>query len=62
MILDLVNQIVVEGHIPVEWKLRTIINCYKRKSNSLERGKYSRLKLADQILRIAERVIEKLIR
>ena len=32
------------------------------KGNSLERGNYRELKLKDYILKIAERVIEKLIR
>ena len=25
---DLVNQIIVEGVIPAEWKLSTFVNCY----------------------------------
>ena len=29
MITDLLNQIVIEGVIPAEWKLRTVINCYQ---------------------------------
>ena len=62
MILDLVNQIIVEGVIPVERKLSTIKNCYKGKEYSIERGNYKGLKLTDQILRIAERTIEKFIR
>ena len=35
---------------------------YKGKGNSLERGNYRGLKLTDQILKIAEKNIEKLIR
>ena len=56
MILDLVNQIIVEGDIPAEKEL------FKRKVNSLEIGNYRGLKLTDQILKTAERIIEKLIR
>ena len=37
MILDLVNQIIVEGVIPVERKLSTIKNCYKGKEYSIEK-------------------------
>ena len=37
MITDLVNQIIVEGVIPVEWKLSTIVNCCYRKGDGLER-------------------------
>ena len=47
MIKDLVNQIIVEGSIPAEWEPSTIVNCYKEKANSLERGNYKGLKLAD---------------
>ena len=61
MITDLLNQIIIEGVIPAEWKLRTVINCYQGKSGSLERGNYRGVKLTVQILRI-DRIIEKLIR
>ena len=42
---DLVNQIIVEGTIPGEWEFNAIINRYKGKGNSLERGNYRVLKL-----------------
>ena len=48
------NQI-IGGVIPAEWELNTIVNCYKEKGDSLERGNYRGLKLTDQILKIAER-------
>ena len=63
MITDLVNQITAEVVLPVEGEFSTIlINCYKRKSDSLKKGNYRGLKLTDQILKMAERIIEKLIR
>ena len=62
MMTGLTNQIIAERAIPAEWERNTIVNCYKRKDNSLERGNYGGLKLADQILKKAERIIEKLIR
>ena len=55
IILDLVNQIIVEGDIPAEKEL------FKRNVNSLEIGNCRGLKLTDQILKTAERIIEKLI-
>ena len=61
MITDLVNQIIV-GFIPEEWEPRTIENCFKGKGDSLERESYRGVILTDQILKIAERIIEKLIR
>ena len=50
------------GVIPTECKNSTIVSCYKRKGDCLERGNYSGLNLTDQILKIFERIIEKLIR
>ena len=52
----------IGGVIPAEWELNTIVNCHKEKGDSLERGNYRGLKLTDQILKISERNIEKLIR
>ena len=40
MITDLVNQIMVEGVIPAERKLSTIVNCYQGRGDSFERGNY----------------------
>ena len=61
MITDLVNQITVQGVISAEWQL--IVNCYKEKGDALERENYrGGLKLTDQILKIAEKVLETLIR
>ena len=38
IITDLVNQIIVEGGvIQAEWELRSVVNGYKGKRNSLER-------------------------
>ena len=62
VITDLVNRIVVEGVIPAEWELSTIVNCYKGKGDSSERGSYRVLKLTDQVLKIAEGITGKLIR
>ena len=47
MITDVVNQIIAEGVIPAECELSTIVNCYKEKGDSLERGYYRRLKLTE---------------
>ena len=61
MITDLINQIIV-GVNPVEWELSTIVNGYKDKGDSLERGNYRGLKLTVQILKIADRFIQKMTR
>ena len=61
MITELANQIIAEGVIVAEWELSTIVNCYKGKSDSLEKN-YRRMKLTDHILKTAVRIIEELIR
>ena len=58
---DLLNQIIV-GVLGAEWELSTIANCYKEKGDSLEKENYRGLELTDQILKIADRIIEKFMR
>ena len=55
MIANLISQITL-GVSPAEWELGTIVDHYKRKGGTLERGNYRGLKLTDQILKIDERV------
>ena len=62
MITDVVNQIIVEGIVPAEWELSTIVNFYKEKGDAVERGNHQGLKLTDHILKIAEGVMQKLIK
>ena len=62
MIIGLVNRIIVEGIIPTELEISTIVNYFKGKGGSIERRNYRELKLTDQVLEIAERITEKLIR
>ena len=62
VITDSVNQIIVEGVVPIEEEHNTILNCYKGKRDALERGNYMGLKLTDWILETAGCVSEKLIR
>lgn len=62
MITNLVNLIIQEGKIPEEWNLSFIINYYKGKGDSLERGNYRGLKVLDQVLKIVEHVFEAIIR
>ena len=53
MLTDAVNQILT----PAEWALSTIVNCCKGKGDSSERGDCRGLKLTDQILKTAERIL-----
>ena len=45
VITDLVNRITVEGVIPAELELSTIVTCCKGKGDALEKGNYEILKL-----------------
>ena len=70
IITYLINQIIVEGVFPAEWELGSIVSCCKRKGGlwkeknmSLElTDQIRRLKSTDYILKIVERVAEKLTR
>ena len=59
---ELVNQIMIEGVIRIEWELRTSGNWCKGKCDSLQRENYRRLILTGQLLKIAERINQKLTR
>ena len=48
--------------MPADWELCTIVNCYKGKGYSLEKRKYRGVNLTDQVLKIPEKVINKVIK
>ena len=62
LVTDLVNSIISQGVVPADWEISTIVNCYKGKGDALERGNYRGLKMLDQIMKVLERVVERLIR
>ena len=62
LIADLINNIIKEGKIPEEWNNSYIISLFKGKGSALDRGNYHGLKLTDQVLKVVERVIEKIMR
>ena len=45
-----------DGVIPQDWQSNLIVNCFKGKSDALERGNYRGLKLVDQVMKVIERV------
>ena len=59
---SLANEIVKAGRMPSDWGVSTIINCYKGKGDSKERGNYRGLKLLDQCMKVFERIVEGLVR
>ena len=62
VVTDLINQIISEGQMPGDWQVSSIVNCFKGKGDALERGNYRGLKLLEQVMKILERIVDKLIR
>ena len=62
MVHDLISDIVKEAEIPDDWQESIILNCYKGKGDATDRGNYRGLKLTEHVMKILERVVEKLIR
>lgn len=62
MLTKLMNSVIFQRKIPDDWNLSYIINCYKGKGDSLERGNYRGLKMLDQVLKLLERILEPIIR
>ena len=62
LITSLANQIMKDGVISQDWPSSVTVNCFKGKGDALERGNYRGLKLVDQVMKVIERVIDKLLR
>ena len=62
MVHDLISDVIKEAEIPVDWQESIIINLFKGKGDATVPGNYRGLKLTDHVLKILERVVEKLIR
>ncbi len=62
VVTQLVNSIISSGNVPQDWNESFVVNCYKGKGDALDRGNYRGLKLLDQVMKVLERVVEKLIR
>ena len=62
LVTELVSSIVYECVIPTDWEISSIVNCYKGKGDALERSNYRGLKILDQVMKVVERVVERLVR
>ena len=62
MLHHLVNAIIRDGSVPVDWQESYIISLYKGKGSALERGNYRGLKLLEHAMKVVERIIETIIR
>ena len=52
---QLIEDIISEGRIPTDWQESYIVNLYKGKGDTLNRGNYRGLKLIDQVMKVLER-------
>ena len=57
----LIEDIISEGSIPIEWQESFIVNLFKCKGDALNRGNYMGLKLIEQAMKMLKRVVEGLI-
>ena len=62
LVADLANDMIRNGTIPSDWENNYIINIYKGKGDALIRDNYRGLKLLDHVIKVIERVMEKIIR
>jgi len=58
-LVDVINGIVKEGHIPSEWRDSVLIPLYKGKGDPLDCGSYRGVKLLEHAMKVVKRVIEK---
>ena len=52
----------IEGFIPTNWQESSIFNMYMGNGDAFKRGNYKDLKLIEQVMKVLERVVERLIR
>ena len=59
---DLMNAIIRDEKVSEDWSDSIIVSLLKRKGGFLDWNKYQGLKLIDHVLKVIERVVEKIIR
>ena len=62
VIRDLAAAIIRDGKVPSDWEQGFIVCLYKGKGDALERGNYRGLKLAEQVMKVLERIVDGLIK
>ena len=62
MIRDLAAAIIRDSKVPSDWNRSFIVCLYKGKGDVLERRKYRGLKLTEQIMKVLERIVDRLFR
>ena len=61
-VTSIFNGVTKEGKISADWRKSWLVTVYKGKGDALACGSYRGIKLLDQVLKILERVLEKIIR
>ena len=59
---ELIISVVKHGKIPEDWQMSFILNLYKGKGDALNRGNYKGLKLTEHVMKVMERIVDKMIR
>ena len=62
LVADLAHDMITNGTIPSEWENTFIINICKGKGDTLIRDNYRGLKFLDHVMKVIERVMQKIIR
>ena len=55
IIADLINTIISEGKVPINWRDSIIIRLFKGKGDALDLSNYRGLKLTDHVLKVIEK-------
>ena len=58
IIADLMNAIIREGKVPVDWSDTIIVSFFKGKRDGLDRNNYRGLKLTDRALKVIEKWLQ----
>ena len=61
IIADLMNAIIREWKVPVDWSDTIIVSFFKGKRDGLDRNNYRGLKLTDRALKVIEKVVANII-
>ena len=59
---ELSISVVMHGRIPEDWEMSFILNLFKGKGDALDRGNYRGLKLTEHVMKVLERIVDKIIR
>ena len=57
---NLVNNSFAENDVPEDWDPSVIVKCFKNMGDASERGNYRGLKLVEHMLKVFERIEQKI--